>query len=235
METKQRTKLESFIREECSNWQKKELAWLALCTAVIIGVSLAWGDSLFGIISSIAGVFCVVFIGKGKISNYIFGVIGVTLYGFIAFDAGYYGDTMLNLGYYLPMNFIGFFLWSKHKNDDTGEVLKQRLSKKNTAILCLGSVAAVGGYSLVLKELGGNLPLLDSTSTVFSIIGQILCSFRLTEQWIFWIIVNVVSVIMWVTAFLEGNDSIATLLMWCVYLFNSIIMWFSWNKETKKV
>ncbi len=235
METKQRMKFSDFVREECSNWKKKELAWLGIATLIIIGVSLAWGDSLFGIISSVSGVFCVVLIGKGKISNHFFGIVGVTLYAFIAFDAGYYGDTMLNLGYYLPMNFIGFFMWKRHMNDDTGEVLKARLSKKNTAILCVGSAGAVYVYSLFLRELGGNLPLLDSTSTVFSVIGQLLCAFRLTEQWIFWIIVNLVSVVMWVSAFAEGSDSIATLLMWCVYLFNSIIMWISWHKETKNV
>lgn len=231
--TKTKSKFGTFIQEECSNWQKKEVAWLVVATLVIIGVSLAWGDSLLGIISSVSGVFCVILVGKGKISNHFFGIIGVTLYGFIAFDQGYYGDTMLNLAYYLPMNFVGYFLWSKNKNEDTGEVLKASLSRKNLGILAVGSVFAVGGYSMALRSLGGNLPVLDSVSTVFSVIAQLLCAFRLTEQWIFWIIVNVVSVVMWLDAFLAGSDSVATLLMWCVYLINAIFMWFSWNKETK--
>ena len=51
------------------------------------------------------------------------------------------------------------------------------------------------------------------------------------EQWILWIIVNVVSVIMWAIAFAQGNDSIATLLMWVVYLVNAVVMYRKWLKE----
>ena len=36
------------------------------------------------------------------------------------------------------------------------------------------------------------------------------------EQWAIWIIVDVVTVIMWGVAFANGNESMATLLMWIV-------------------
>ena len=45
------------------------------------------------------------------------------------------------------------------------------------------------------------------------------------EQWILWIVVDVVTVIMWAIAFAQGNDSIATLLMWIVYLGNAVVMY----------
>lgn len=224
--------MKQLIKNELSNWKKAELLWLAMATITIIGVSLCWKDSLMGIISSICGVFCVVLVGKGKISNYLFGVINVTLYAFIAFDAGYYGDTMLNLLYYLPMNVIGFFLWRKNIQSDTGEVIKETLGKKNSIKLAGISVFAVIGYSMFLKSLEGNLPLVDSISTVFSVIAQFLCAMRMAEQWIFWIVVNVVSVAMWVIAFMDGSDSVATLLMWCVYLINAVIMWIAWKRDS---
>ena len=53
------------------------------------------------------------------------------------------------------------------------------------------------------------------------------------EQWIIWIVVDVVTVIMWVVAFSRGNESMATLLMWIVYLVNAVIMYFKWAKEAK--
>lgn len=233
METKERSKVGEFIKAEMSNWTKQEILWLATAQIILLGLSLYWGDNFLGIFCSVCGVFCVVLVGKGKISNYFFGVINVTLYAFIAYEQGYYGDTMLNLAYYLPMNIIGFFLWKKHTKSDTGEVEKIRLTKKNLCILGLVSTASVGGYAMFLDSLGGSLPLLDSISTVFSLVAQYLCAIRATEQWIFWIIVNVVSVMMWLTAFLQGSDGIATLLMWCVYLVNAIIMLIAWNKDTK--
>ena len=54
------------------------------------------------------------------------------------------------------------------------------------------------------------------------------------EQWILWIVVDVVTVAMWGIAFANGNDSIATLLMWIVYLGNAVIMYIKWAKEAKQ-
>lgn len=232
MKSSEKSSVANFVKSELSNWTKAEILWLCIAQAIILGLSIYWQDSFLGIFCSICGVFCVVMVGKGKISNYFFGVINVTLYAYIAYQQGYYGDTMLNLAYYFPMNIIGFFLWKKHTNTDTGEVEKVRLSKEKMKILIPVCTLAVAGYALFLDKLGGNLPIFDSISTVFSLVAQYLCAIRCTEQWIFWIIVNVVSVIMWLTAFLQGGDGIATLLMWCVYLVNAIIMLITWNKET---
>ena len=38
---------------------------------------------------------------------------------------------------------------------------------------------------------------------------------------------------MWAIAFAQGNDSIATLLMWIVYLGNAVMMYVKWIKEAK--
>ena len=53
-----------------------------------------------------------------------------------------------------------------------------------------------------------------------------------TEQWILWIIVDVVTVIMWLIALINGTGSIAVLLMWCIYLINAVIMYVKWRNET---
>lgn len=223
--------MKKFIESQLSNWTKQEITWLLSATAIILALSLYWQESLIGITSSLCGVLCVVLVGKGKISNYFFGIINVTLYAFIAYEAKYFGDAMLNLCYYLPMNFIGFFLWKKNLDSGTGEVVRRQLNKKTASMLFAGSGCAVLLYGLFLRSLGGNLPFVDSISTVFSVVAQFLCVIRMTEQWIFWIVVNVVSIGMWVIAFSEGGDGIATLLMWCVYLINSVIMWRAWMKE----
>ena len=96
------------------------------------------------------------------------------------------------------------------------------------------SAAGIFAYSLVLKMLGGNLPLVDSMSTVLSITAQILMIKRFTEQWILWIVVDAVSVIMWAAAFINGTDTVAVLLMWVVYLINAILMFIKWYKGSKK-
>lgn len=119
-------RMKKFIREELSGWRKLEVTWFLVACAVIVGLSVYWQDTLMGIISSTTGVACVVCTGKGKLSAYIFGLVNSILYAIIAFQATLYGETMLNALYYVPMQFVGFYIWSKNMNSETHEVKKRQ-------------------------------------------------------------------------------------------------------------
>lgn len=227
--------IKKYLKSEITGWKALEIVWLAIATAVILFLSIYWGDNIISIIAALTGVWCVILTGKGKRSSFIFGVVNVVFYAITAFQAKYYGEVMLNLIYYFPMNFVGWFAWEKHMNDDTGEVVKTRLPLKKGIFVYLITAIAIFIYGLVLKALGGNLPYIDSMSTVVSITAQVLSVRRLTEQWILWIVVDVVTVIMWAVNFAQGGESIATLAMWSVYLLNAIFMFIRWNKEAKAV
>lgn len=226
--------LSKFLKEECSGWKKWEVIWLIFANLIILGVSAYLGDNALGIITSMTGVTCVILVGKGKMSNYIFGTVNVILYALTAWKARYYGDVMLNLLYYFPTNIIGWFVWIRHVDKESNEVYKERMTVKQDIIVTLISIIGIFAYSYILKLLGGNLPLVDSMSTVLSIVAQILMIKRYTEQWIVWIVVDVVSVIMWIAALFGEGQSIAVLMMWAVYLANAIIMFVKWYKESKK-
>ena len=223
-----------YIKSELTGWKVLDVIWLAVATAVILGLSIYWKDTWMSLLSAITGVWCVILTGKGKRSSFIFGLINVIFYAIVAFQAKYYVEVMLNVIYYLPMNFVGWFAWKKHMNDDTGEVVKERLTFKKSVIVYALTAAAIFIYGLILKALGGNLPYIDSMSTVISVVAQILSIKRLMEQWVLWIVVDVVTVIMWAVHFAQGGETIATLAMWSVYLVNAFIMFIRWYKESKK-
>ncbi len=225
--------VKKFFKDEIKGWKPSEVCWLAIATAVILGLSIYWKDSAAGIIAALTGVWCVIFTGKGKRSSFIFGTVNVLFYALISFQAKYYGEVMLNLIYYFPMNFVGWYMWKKHMDDDTGEVKKERLPLKNSILMYSLTAVGIVAYGFVLKLLGGNLPFTDSMSTVVSVTAQILSVRRLTEQWVLWIVVDIVTVVMWGINFAQGGENIATLAMWSVYLINAIIMYIKWNKEAK--
>lgn len=222
-----------FLKDELCGWKPFDVCWLVFATAVILGLSIYWRDSIPGVISSLTGVWCVIFTGKGKRSSFIFGFINVLFYAYISWQAKYYGEVMLNLIYYFPMNFVGWFMWKKHMNDETGEVKKDRLPLKKSIVVYTLTAAGIAVYGFILKRLGGNLPFVDSMSTVVSVTAQVLSVRRLTEQWVLWIVVDVITVIMWAVSFAQGGENIATLAMWSIYLINAVIMFIKWNREAK--
>ncbi|MBQ5310515.1 MAG: nicotinamide mononucleotide transporter [Oscillospiraceae bacterium] len=227
-------RLKKFIQNEMTGWKKSDIFWLIFANAAVLAVSLYMGDTALSIIASLTGVTCVIFCGQGKMSTYIFGTINVVLYAIVAWQAKYYGEVMLNLLYYFPTNILGWFVWKKNMDESTKEVEKKRMTIGQDILVVVLSAAGIFAYSFVLKMLGGNLPLVDSMSTVLSITAQILMIKRFTEQWILWIVVDAVSVIMWAAAFMNGTETVAVLLMWVVYLINAILMFIKWYKGSKK-
>ena len=223
----------SYLKSEIRGWKAWELAWLALATAVILGLSIYWKDNWVSLTAALTGVWCVILTGKGKRSSFILGMVNVVLYAWVAFQAKYYGEVMLNMLYYVPMNVVGWIAWKKHMNEDTGEVKKTKLSLKGSALIYGLTAVAIVGYGLVLKAMGGALPYIDSMSTVVSVTAQILSVKRLREQWVLWIVVDIVTVIMWAVNFARGGETIATLAMWSVYLVNAFIMFVKWDREAK--
>lgn len=228
-------KLKEIVKNEITGWKKFEVIWLVLACAVIIGLSIYWNDSLMGIISATTGVACVVCTGKGKLSAYTFGLVNCVLYAIISYQAKLYGETMLNALYYVPMQFVGFYIWSKNMNKETHEVKKLHMTNKSRILALLAMIASTIVYGLILKVMGDAMPFVDSFTTVSSVVAMIVSVKMYSEQWWIWIAVNVFSVYMWFCNFMAGSDNMATLLMWIIYLGNSIIMCIKWEKEARKV
>ena len=223
--------MKKLIKEELTGWKAWEIAWMAIACAVIIGLSIYWGDTLMGIISATTGVICVVATGKGKLMAYFFGLINCALYAIISYQAKYYGETMLNALYYVPMQFVGYFVWKKHMNSETHEVKKRHMPWKIRGLSALAIVAGTWLYGMLLSYLGGNMPYVDAFTTVCSVIAMIVSVGMYSEQWWIWVVVDVFTVYLWFVDFRAGNDNLATLLMWIIYLGNAVIMLIKWEKE----
>lgn len=227
-------KIKESIKNELSGWNKFELLWLFVACAIITGLSIYWKDTTMGIISATTGVACVVLTGKGKLSAYVFGLVNCLLYAIIAYKAKLYGETMLNALYYIPMQFVGFYIWNKHMNKENHEVKKIHMKNKNRILWALAMILGTVIYGFILKALGDAMPFVDSFTTVSSVIAMIVSVKMYAEQWWIWILVDVFSVYMWWCNFTVGSDNLATLLMWVVYLVNAIIMCVKWEREALK-
>ena len=224
--------MKKIIENELSGWKLWEILWLLFTCTVITALSIYWQDSIMGITSAVTGISYVIFAGKGKLSAYFFGLINCVLYAIISFNAKLYGETMLNVIYYIPMQFVGFFVWRKHISDETHEVTKRHMKKCGRLLIALTIATATYLYGLLLSYLGDTMPFVDAFTTVASVVAMIVSVGMYSEQWWIWLGVNAVSVYMWWCNFSSGSDNIATLLMWLVYLISGIIMLVKWENET---
>lgn len=220
---------ERLKREFLSGWKPFEVVWLALFILAQIWAYVQAPDSWLAMISGISGILCVVLVSKGKISNYFFGLIFAYTYFYVAWGANFLGEMNTVLYVYLPSQFIGYFMWKNHmQNDQGGEsVVAKSLSLKGWVVLVL--TAGIGTILFVqaLQAAGGSSTGLDGLTTIITVAAQLLMILRYREQWLLWIALNILSIVLWA-------ETPAMYLMYAAYLLNSIYGYYNWTKLAKQ-
>ena len=192
-------------------------------------------DSAAALISAFCGISYTILAGKGIPACYLIGVVGSAFYSYLSFHNALWGNLILYAGYYIPMQILGFFQWNMHLKDDKQEIIKISLPAKESLILSGLGISISAIVILLLIHFGDKSPYIDGITTVFSILGMYLTVRRAIEQWIIWMIVNGLSLIMWLCIALNGEKVYSTVIMWTVYFILSIYFYFTWRKEIFKL
>lgn len=192
---------------------------------------------LNGIIS-FSGVLSVVMATKKKISTYLWGFMNSLFLGLYAFAYGYIGNFQLNIIFFLPLQIVGIYKW--FYNMENNLVLINNLYFYDYIKIIFAIIILIVGFYYEIPFITKLITnqeyifinniycyLLDVISTSLSIVAQILMINRNKEQWILWIIVNILQI-----ALYSINDIIINIvIMWCVFLCNACNGLFIWYKK----
>lgn len=254
-------------------WSRFEKFWLLTFLSLVILATITFSISgtdynhwqsillnwVISPLSAITGIICVVLVARGSIWNYAWGVVNCITYGYLAYTSGYYGDTILNLFYFLPIQFIGFLFWRKNLRIGSNEFVVMRKLKLSQILgitvagivatiafgICLFSVdswfvTAMKRNVSIYNYLDGvfHIPYLgaifDASTEVLQITAQILMVMAYAEQWLMWIFTNIITIVMWSAVIVADKSSmpwaIPTLIMWVAYLINSVYGYINWMK-----
>ena len=183
------------------------------------------GYAAIDLVAAFCGICSVVLCAKGKRSGFLFGLVNVAGYAFISYHNQYYGEVMLNVLFYVPSNIVAYAMWTRHKDAQRGgkEVKARALSLPQLAAACALIAVVTVAYHFVLEGLGGAMTMLDGASTVLSVFATVLMALRYSEQWFFWIVVDVITVALWCFA----GDPVM-IAMWAAYLVNAVYGYLMW-------
>lgn len=179
-------------------------------------------DSFLSLVSGIAGVISVVLCSQRKLSFYFWGFLQIGTFMAICINEHFYGKLFEN-GFYLITMIGGLLMWKR--NEQCHMVETRSLNKLTLLFVSIQSLFAVLVVETILTGIGGEQPFMDSFTTVFAIVAQLLMIYRYRESWLFWLVVDITCIIMWYN---EGN--------WCMtvqYIFwtmNCIYGLIKWNK-----
>lgn len=221
------------------SWNKFELYWIGVFVVINLYVLIGMGGTVLSFISSLAGMICVVLVAKGKVANYYFGIIQAVTYSYISYQQNLLGEYMLNFYIYLPIQFVGIYLWKRNsaKVSIQGEdIIVRRMSQRGWVLFMLAMFVCSFAYSIILDKLNGAQIHLDAIAVVLSIGAQLLALGRYAEQWTLWIVVNIITIIIWSVNIITTNSGeYSILVMWIAFLINSIYGWHNWSKLSKAI
>ncbi len=214
------------------------------------GLSL-W--SIIGLIAGITNILCVIFVANKDIRNYPFGIIAVVYYAFVSYHYGNTGEWMLSMFFYVPMNVVGWSLWIKSlkqqnenlaasaaKKENENIVESRKLNIKQIGLCVIGLTLGVILYAQLLASDGlqmivyGGLTdhptskyYVDSFTTMASVLAMFLQLHRFMEQWYLWVVVNIMSIVLWC---LTPDGGALMIVMWASLLLNSIYGVYRWRQ-----
>lgn len=214
-------------------WKRYEKFGLGIIYLILLCNLIIFKDSPIAVTSAFFGITYTFLAGKGNPICYLFGIMGSGFYGYLSFHNALWGNLLLYMGYYIPMQVIGFFKWNSHLKTGSSEIIKTSLSKKERLILFAITLILTAFAIVVLYFTQDKKPIIDGITTVFSLAGMYLTVRRAIEQWGVWIFVNGLSAIMWGLIALSGEKVYSTVIMWSVYFVLGIYFYFCWKKELK--
>ena len=137
------------------------------------------------------GLLSVLYAKKEKIWLYPTGIVSVIIYIDLTFQYKLYGDMGIQV-YYLIMSIYGWYFWIKGKGAQVPVPISRNNKQGNLIVFLL----FVGSFLLIrfgLELTDSSVPTWDALTSALAIAGMWLMARKKIEHWIAWIIVDSIS------------------------------------------
>lgn len=190
-------------------------------TLVHISIGSGYDMSYIEAIGTIFGLLCIWYASQEKTINYPFGLVNVTLFCIIFYQIQLYANLLLQI-FFFGANGYGWYAWSKTTKSHEQKLKIHWLSKPKLISITIISILAILFLSINInaffalltniviycfKIIGLNLPnpslkpdaypILDSAVTILSIVAMLLMTRKYVENWLIWIAIDVLSIILY--------------------------------------
>ena len=205
----------------------KERLFMAFAVATQIIVFCITPDTPLNIIAGIAGCISVILTAKGRWMMYPIGFIQNFTYTALAFQNKFYGEV-LEQAFYIVTMLWGMYVWAKNMNvndDGTKDVKTRKFTPVQWVLSIIATALITWGFGSCLESIGAAQAYTDAATNVMAFFAQIMMVRRYREQWVWWILIDLLCIKMWWVA---GNWSMVA--MYVVWTINCIYGWINWSK-----
>ncbi len=237
------------IAEKHQNWFVRlwnyystyEKIWLfSICTiGILLGIFFPEDPNertwlrVIEIIVVIGGCSCELLLSKqSKWAFIVSFVLYDTTQTIVYFANGLYISALFEIIFWIPILFVGFYLWGKKSDGENKNLTKVKaVNWARDAVIFAGilAVSLVTGFLFTsIGILAEGMPdwwYLDALANAFSVCNGLFLVLRYREQWVAWLGVAITESIIWIL-----NGQYILLVLEIGYLMNSLYGFIMWQK-----
>lgn len=180
---------------------------------------------IFEIGATVFGLIQGVLVMLNKRSNWIFYILQMIFLIIFSTLNHLYGD-IANNSIYLVMGVVGFILWNNNK--ESNKITKASTKERIIYILLIALGTII--LSTVLKNTDDPLPILDSFTTISSLIATYYMLKKKIDTWIIWFINDIFYAVEY---FILPDQALYLFALNIIWTFMAIGSYINWNKIMK--
>ena len=187
-------------------------------------------DIVLEIIAVAFGFLSVWFSKQNKIWVFPTGMISTSIFVYLLLKWSLLGDMMIN-GYYFIMSVYGWYVWTR-KIDDTQVTPISKINfkeKKISVAIFFATLLFVFVIYKTFDKWSDWVAYVDTITTAIFFVGMWLMAKRKIENWIFWIIGDVISVPLYLY-----KGFTFTSFQYLGFTFIAIFGYLAWKKNLNK-
>lgn len=205
--------------------KRVDLVLLTLLSALLVVASWRhWMPyELTETLGFVTGAACVYLVVKESIWNFPLGIANNIFFLVLFAGTRLYADAGLQI-VYIALGVQGWYLWLRG-GENRSALHITRASARQLAVLGLLVLICTAALVMVLRLAKGAAPIMDSFTTVLSLAAQYLLNSKKIENWLLWILADVIYVWLYVSRGLH-----LTAILYAVFLILCIAGWVNWRR-----
>ena len=152
-------------------------------------------DIVLEIVAVIFGLLSVWFSKQNNIWVYPTGLISTSIFVYLLIKWGLIGDMLINV-YYFIMSIYGWYIWTRKVDAEHFTPITTVTKKENriSIFIFIGTIIFVFVVYQVFDKWNSWTAYVDTITTAIFFVGMWLMAKRKVENWIYWILGDIISV-----------------------------------------
>jgi len=181
------------------------------------------------VIAILFGLASVWYAKKNNVLVFPTGIVNTAIYVYLLYHWNLLGDMMINF-YYVIMSIYGWTMWNSKSTQPELPITTMTRKEKQTAfVIFLLTIAFVVFIYCIFDKFTHYTTYIDTFVTGIFFVGMWLMAKRKIENWIFWIVGDLISVPMY---FVKGYTF--TSIQYLLFTLIAIFGYIEWNKTLHK-